>query len=357
MQHISLRSLLLAGASYPWPASPAHRRRRHLRAAAQSAGAAELADGPSRLRCAAVLAARADQQGRTSRTSSSVRGRDRRHLGNEVARGDAAGRGRLHVHRRPLGRRLQDRRALGQSRHASCGRWIPARKSSTAIAASRCGAISSSRSPRYDGRVIATDKETGKIVWDKNLHDQPDLELTAAPLALKDSIDRRRLRRRPRRARLDRGARRQDRRREVEDLLDPRPRRARQRDLEGQEQRLADRRRRVLRHRLLRPRDQPHLLGLRQPGARLRRRPTGRATISTPPARSPSTPRPARSLAFPVHAERQPRLRRDRHPHPHRHQGERRGSQDRHPCRAATASTTCSTATAASSSRRCPTPR
>ncbi len=40
----------------------------------------------------------------------------------------------------------------------------------------------------HDGRVIATDKETGKVVWDKNLHDQPDLELTAAPLALKDSI-------------------------------------------------------------------------------------------------------------------------------------------------------------------------
>jgi alcohol dehydrogenase (cytochrome c) len=40
----------------------------------------------------------------------------------------------------------------------------------------------------YSGRVIATDKETGKIVWDKNLHDQADLELTAAPLALRDSI-------------------------------------------------------------------------------------------------------------------------------------------------------------------------
>ena len=39
-----------------------------------------------------------------------------------------------------------------------------------------------------DGRVIATDKETGKIVWDKNLHDQPDMEITAAPLALKDLI-------------------------------------------------------------------------------------------------------------------------------------------------------------------------
>ena len=39
-----------------------------------------------------------------------------------------------------------------------------------------------------DGRVIATDKETGKIVWDKNLHDQPDMTLNAAPLALKDEI-------------------------------------------------------------------------------------------------------------------------------------------------------------------------
>jgi alcohol dehydrogenase (cytochrome c) len=39
-----------------------------------------------------------------------------------------------------------------------------------------------------DGRVIATDKETGQIVWDKNLHDQADMTLNAAPLALKDSI-------------------------------------------------------------------------------------------------------------------------------------------------------------------------
>jgi len=39
-----------------------------------------------------------------------------------------------------------------------------------------------------DGRVIATDKETGKVVWDKNLLDQPGLEITAAPLALKDAI-------------------------------------------------------------------------------------------------------------------------------------------------------------------------
>src|SRR5712691_8464004 len=39
-----------------------------------------------------------------------------------------------------------------------------------------------------DSRVIATDKETGKIVWDKNLRDQPEVELSSAPLALKDDI-------------------------------------------------------------------------------------------------------------------------------------------------------------------------
>ena len=39
-----------------------------------------------------------------------------------------------------------------------------------------------------DGRVIATDKETGKVAWDKNLHDQPGLEITAAPLVVKDAI-------------------------------------------------------------------------------------------------------------------------------------------------------------------------
>ena len=39
-----------------------------------------------------------------------------------------------------------------------------------------------------DGRVIATDKETGKIVWDTNLHDQDGMEISAAPLVLKDSV-------------------------------------------------------------------------------------------------------------------------------------------------------------------------
>jgi alcohol dehydrogenase (cytochrome c) len=40
----------------------------------------------------------------------------------------------------------------------------------------------------FDGRVIATDRDTGKVVWERNLHDQPDITLNAAPLALKDSV-------------------------------------------------------------------------------------------------------------------------------------------------------------------------
>src|SRR5258705_2557162 len=40
----------------------------------------------------------------------------------------------------------------------------------------------------HEGRVVATDRETGKIVWDRNLRDQPDMTLNAAPLALADRI-------------------------------------------------------------------------------------------------------------------------------------------------------------------------
>jgi alcohol dehydrogenase (cytochrome c) len=41
----------------------------------------------------------------------------------------------------------------------------------------------------YPPRVIATNKETGKVAWEANLGDgQADLQLTAAPLAVKDRI-------------------------------------------------------------------------------------------------------------------------------------------------------------------------
>ena len=40
----------------------------------------------------------------------------------------------------------------------------------------------------YPARVIATDKDNGKVVWETNLHDQPDVQITAALLAVKDKI-------------------------------------------------------------------------------------------------------------------------------------------------------------------------
>src|SRR6267154_237753 len=41
----------------------------------------------------------------------------------------------------------------------------------------------------YPARVIASDKETGKVVWETNMADgQPDLQFTAAPLPVKDKI-------------------------------------------------------------------------------------------------------------------------------------------------------------------------
>jgi alcohol dehydrogenase (cytochrome c) len=41
----------------------------------------------------------------------------------------------------------------------------------------------------YPPRMIATDKETGKVAWETNLSDgQVDLQLTAAPMAIKDKI-------------------------------------------------------------------------------------------------------------------------------------------------------------------------
>src|SRR5205085_6914737 len=44
-------------------------------------------------------------------------------------------------------------------------------------------------SANYPPRVIATDKDTGKVAWETNISDgQVDLQLTAAPLAVKEKI-------------------------------------------------------------------------------------------------------------------------------------------------------------------------
>src|SRR5437764_11600289 len=40
----------------------------------------------------------------------------------------------------------------------------------------------------WPSRVIATDKNTGKVVWQTNMQDQPVTELTSAPLVIKDRV-------------------------------------------------------------------------------------------------------------------------------------------------------------------------
>src|SRR6266852_3244271 len=42
--------------------------------------------------------------------------------------------------------------------------------------------------PSGPPRIIATDKETGKVVWESSFADTPEVVLTSAPLAIKDKI-------------------------------------------------------------------------------------------------------------------------------------------------------------------------
>ena len=181
-----------------------------------------------------------------------------------------------------------------------------------------------------DGRVIATDKETGKIVWDKNLNDKTDMTLNAAPLALKDSI-------------LVGASGGDGGIRNWLVSLDPKTgneqwrlysigsRRPVARP-ERQEQRLADRRRRLLRHRPYDPATNITYWGAGNPSPKYDSS-YGRATTSIPTARSPSMRRPARSSGT-IHAQRHDGLRRGRHAHPDRHQGQWRRPQDPRPRRA-----------------------
>ena len=93
--------------------------------------------------------------------------------GNEVHRSDAAGRGRLPLHHRFLGRALQDRRHARAMSAASSGAWTPSRSGRhTNRGAAFWGnlVISPANGP---ARIVATDKETGKVVWETNVSDRP----------------------------------------------------------------------------------------------------------------------------------------------------------------------------------------
>jgi outer membrane protein assembly factor BamB len=178
-------------------------------------------------------------------------------------------------------------------------------------------------------RIIATNKQTGTVVWQTTFSDTPDVTFTAAPLAIKDKII-------VGAANGDTGVR--DWIGGLDAATGKRlwlkytiPARTGERDLEGQHQRLADRRRRRVGHRHLRSGDQPDHLGHRQSGADVR---------SVLPARRQPLhqqrhllgPRYRQNeLVFPVYPRRPMGLRRGRYPHPDRWPDRRSGPQADHP--------------------------
>ena len=147
-----------------------------------------------------------------------------------------------------------------------------------------------------NAHVLALDATTGKRVWDKTYGDvRAGESATVAPLVVKNLVIVGQLRRRVRRARPPGRVRRRHRRAPVALLHGPEARRARLGDLARRRRGLGAGRRELLAHRHLRPGDEPAVRGHRQPGARLRRCASARATTSTPTASSPSTSTPARS--------------------------------------------------------------
>ena len=125
-----------------------------------------------------------------------------------------------------------------------------------------------------DGRVIAINRDSGEIVWDKVVARPNEFgtkeRMNSAPVTAEGKVivangagdggTRGWLA----------GTRCQDRQRAVALVCNSEAGRARQRDLEGQEQRLEDRRRRHVADRVLRSRQQAHHLGDRQSGPAIR---------------------------------------------------------------------------------------
>ena len=153
-------------------------------------GAAELADEPSHLRWPALLAARQDQQGATSRTSSSP------------MRSPSAARRRTRTWKRRRSPRTASSTssisgacstrstAVPATSAASSGAWTRAGEAAAGEPRRRAVGQSGHHAPPTIRRASSrTNKETGKVVWETNLDDdQPDVQLTAAPLAVKDKI-------------------------------------------------------------------------------------------------------------------------------------------------------------------------
>ena len=107
---------------------------------------------------------------------------------------------------RSVGRALQDRRRSGDvGPHRVAHGPRPGEAAAGEPRRRAVGQFRRSRVASYPPRVIATNKETGKVVWETNMADgQADVQLTAAPLAVKDKIIVGAVRRRSRRARFHR---------------------------------------------------------------------------------------------------------------------------------------------------------
>ena len=161
-----------------------------------------------------------------------------------------------------------------------------------------------------DGRVIAINRDSGEIVWDKKVAKPNEFgskeRFLTAPIAAEGKVIVANGAGDARHPRLARRARRQDRQRAVALVRGAEARRSRQRDLEGQEQRLEDRRRRHVADRLLRSRRQAHHLGHRQSGSDLRSAvAAGRQPLHQFGGRARRRYRQAR-LVLPVHCRTTP---------------------------------------------------
>ena len=263
-----------------WPPRARARGRRHLRTPAQSR-AAQLAHAPSRLRRAALFAARHDQQVEREESQARLRRGDGRHIGEREPPGDATGRRRLYVHGRAWGVVYKiDLRSGTMGRilwKMDPGQEKIDRNRGVALWGNLVVSVTSQRARHRDRQGD----------WQDRLGQEPARPAghgahRGAPCA-QGQDHHRRLGRRPGRAQLAGRARRQDRQRDVEDIRRPRARRARQRDLEGQDK-------------PGRPAAAPstspapttptptHLSGARAIRRRNTIPPTGPATISTPTA-------------------------------------------------------------------------
>ncbi len=240
----------------------------------------------------ALFEADADQSRQRQEPAHGLGAGARRHAGRRAERsrerGQSAHRQRVHVHDRRLGHGLQDRRARSEPRASSCGWPIPAcstRATRRARAASRSGKTWSS--PTCP--TAASSPSTATTARSSGTRRSPTTNefggqerFFTAPIVADGKVIVAERRRRRRHARLDCGARRQDRQRAVALVRGAEAGRSGQRNVEGRSQRLEDRRRRHLADRLLRSRRRKLTSGAPAIRSRSTTRSSGPATTSTP---------------------------------------------------------------------------